>query len=245
MSVQARPGCVPGQGILSNTLCSCSGGQPKGFTLQKNMEGEALRLWAFCAVSFWWHPRPDPFLRLPSHTHNRSQGISTQEVLAAVADQQPCSRVFVLSGAAHADVELVSSLTEKISLLEQQVEKQAQEIQLKVKGSLLPSLLCPLPQGFHLPDPVWAQLICGLLLITQRSPLQSDRAVGSGPGVAEGTVPAGAPYSSDSQHPGTNISSSLASEFIFSPPVVVHLPCCFLKQQLLTQQGHPGAALSD
>ncbi|XP_077045681.1 UBX domain-containing protein 11 isoform X1 [Agelaius phoeniceus] len=34
-------------------------------------------------------------------------------------------------GAAHADVELVSSLAEKISLLEQKVEKQAQEIQLK------------------------------------------------------------------------------------------------------------------
>ncbi|XP_068028607.1 UBX domain-containing protein 11 [Anomalospiza imberbis] len=34
-------------------------------------------------------------------------------------------------GAAHADVELMSSLTEKISLLEQKVEKQEQEIQLK------------------------------------------------------------------------------------------------------------------
>ncbi|XP_063274862.1 UBX domain-containing protein 11 isoform X2 [Prinia subflava] len=36
-----------------------------------------------------------------------------------------------MEGAAHADVELVSSLAEKISLLEQKIEKQAQEIQLK------------------------------------------------------------------------------------------------------------------
>ncbi|XP_041319106.1 UBX domain-containing protein 11 [Pyrgilauda ruficollis] len=61
----------------------------------------------------------------------RSQGVSTRKVLPAVGDQQPCSQVFVLSGAAHADVELTSSLAEKISLLEEKIEKQAQEIQLK------------------------------------------------------------------------------------------------------------------
>lgn len=124
----------------------------------------------------------------------------------------------MLSGAAHADVELSSSLAEKISLLEQKIEKQAQEIQLQVKVSLLLRLLCPLPQEFHLSDLVWAQKsICGLLLITQISPLQSNRAVGTGLGEAEGTVPAGASCSSDSQHPGTNISSSLASELNFFP----------------------------
>ncbi|KAL2296124.1 hypothetical protein Nmel_017660, partial [Mimus melanotis] len=42
-----------------------------------------------------------------------------------------CSQVFVLPGAAHTDLELVSSLMEKISLLEQKIEKQAQEMQLK------------------------------------------------------------------------------------------------------------------
>lgn len=144
--------------------------------------------------------------------------------LPAVTDQefwcgvpcapQPSSKAFVLSG--HTDVELTSSLAEKISLLEQKIEKQAQEIQLKVRASLFLSLLCALPWEFHLSDLVWAQKsICGLLLITQMSPLQSNRAVGSGLGVAEGTVPAGTSGSSDSQHSGTKISSSLASEFFF------------------------------
>lgn len=145
---------------------------------------------------------------------------------------------------AHTDMELASSLAEKISLLEQKIEKQAQEIQLKVKVSLFLSLPCPLPWEFHLSGLVWAQkFICGLLLIIQMSSLQSNRAVGSGLRVAEGTVPAGTSCSSDSQHAGTKISSSLASDFFF-PPVVVHSPFCFLKQQLLTQQSHPRAALS-
>lgn len=118
---------------------------------------------------------------------------------------------------ARTDMELASSLAEKISLLEQKIEKQAQEIQLKVKVSLLLSLLCPLPWEFHLSGLVRAQkFICGLLLITQTSSLQSNRAVGSGLGVAEGTVPAGTSCSSDSQHPGTKISSSLVSDFFFS-----------------------------
>lgn len=89
---------------------------------------------------------------------------------------------------------------EKISLLEQKIEKQAQEIRLKVKVSLSEASQ---PQKF----------ICALLLITQMSPLQSNRAVGSGLGVAEGTVLAVTSCSRDSQHPVTKISSSLASDF--------------------------------
>ncbi|KAL9824741.1 UBX domain-containing protein 11 [Geothlypis trichas] len=50
---------------------------------------------------------------------------------APASPWQPAANKMAAGGAAHADVELVSSLTEKISLLEQQVEKQAQEIQLK------------------------------------------------------------------------------------------------------------------
>ena len=50
----------------------------------------------------------------------------------------------MLSGAACADTELMSSMMQKITLLEQKIEKQAQEIQLKVK--ILPltePVLCP------------------------------------------------------------------------------------------------------
>jgi len=39
----------------------------------------------------------------------------------------------VLSGAARTDAELMSSMMQKITLLEQKLEKQAQEIQLKVE----------------------------------------------------------------------------------------------------------------
>ncbi|KAM9606551.1 UBX domain-containing protein 11, partial [Morphnus guianensis] len=39
--------------------------------------------------------------------------------------------VFVLSGAAHTDMELMSSMMQKVTLLEQKIEEQAQEIQLK------------------------------------------------------------------------------------------------------------------
>lgn len=49
----------------------------------------------------------------------------------------------MLSGTAHTDMELVSSMMQKITLLEETIEKQAQEIQLKVK--ILPftePLLC-------------------------------------------------------------------------------------------------------
>lgn len=50
----------------------------------------------------------------------------------------------MLAGTAHTDTELVSSMMQKITLLEETIEKQAQEIQLKVK--ILPftePLLCP------------------------------------------------------------------------------------------------------
>lgn len=39
----------------------------------------------------------------------------------------------MLSGAAHTDLELMSSMMQKVTLLEQKIEEQAQEIQLKVK----------------------------------------------------------------------------------------------------------------
>lgn len=39
----------------------------------------------------------------------------------------------MLSAAARTDAELLSSMMQKITLLEQKIEKQAQEIQLKVK----------------------------------------------------------------------------------------------------------------
>lgn len=39
----------------------------------------------------------------------------------------------MLSGAAHTDMELMSSMMQKVTLLEQKIEEQAQEIQLKVK----------------------------------------------------------------------------------------------------------------
>ncbi|XP_053820418.1 UBX domain-containing protein 11 isoform X2 [Vidua chalybeata] len=48
-----------------------------------------------------------------------------------VSPWQPAVNKMAAGGAAHADVELMTSLVEKISLLEQKIEKQAQEIQLK------------------------------------------------------------------------------------------------------------------
>lgn len=52
--------------------------------------------------------------------------------------------VFVLSGTVPTDMELMSSMMQKISLLEQKIDKQAQEIQLKVKVlALARPVLCP------------------------------------------------------------------------------------------------------
>jgi len=52
--------------------------------------------------------------------------------------------VFVLSGTVPTDMELMSSMMQKISLLEQKIDKQAQEIQLKVKVlALTRPVLCP------------------------------------------------------------------------------------------------------
>lgn len=185
------------------------------------MEGKARCDLGFRGSSFLVTPQatPTPVTQTELVTPG-SEGFLPKKAFPAVAEQgfccgvpcapQFCSQVFVLSGAAHADGELTSGLTEKISLLEQKIEKQAQEIQLKVKASLLLSLLCVLS------DLVWApKFICALLLITQTSPLHSNRAVGSGLGVAEGTVPAGTSCSSGSQQPGTQISSSLASGIYF------------------------------
>lgn len=93
---------------------------------------------------------------------------------------QPCSQVFLLPGAARADLELVASLAAKISLLERKIEKQAEEIQLKVKVSLLLSLLCPCPRSFT------SQTLCVLRSSSvaavnySREPLQKQQGLGRG-----------------------------------------------------------------
>lgn len=52
--------------------------------------------------------------------------------------------VFVLSGTIPTDMELMSSMMQKISLLEQKIDKQVQEIQLKVKVlALTRPVQCP------------------------------------------------------------------------------------------------------
>ncbi|XP_059724388.1 UBX domain-containing protein 11 [Haemorhous mexicanus] len=89
--MSCRPGCLPGQGILSR--------------------------------------RPLPLLRGTALRKN-------------------------VEGAAHADVELVSSLAETISLLEQKVEKQAHEIQLKDRRiAELEEKIKTLQEGEGDPDP--------------------------------------------------------------------------------------------
>lgn len=125
--------------------------------------------------------------------------------------------MFVLSGAAPADMDLTSSIMQKISLLEQKMDKQAQEIQLKVKSLaftrpvLRPALTVQAKVAMHLPALLIRQII--LWKATEQS-YQSLTLRLNSPCCAD---PAVTLRINDSLHPSTNIIICLTSDLSFLP----------------------------